>query len=34
MMQFMGIQLLGLILIIVFPQIALWLPGYLYGGGN
>jgi len=30
MMQFMGIQLLGLILIITFPQIALWLPGYLY----
>jgi len=29
MMQFMVIQLLGLILIIVFPQIALWLPGYL-----
>jgi len=32
MMQFMVIQLLGLILIIVFPQIALWLPNYLYGG--
>ncbi len=30
MMQFMVIQLLGLILIITFPQIALWLPGYLY----
>ena len=26
MMQFMGLQLLGLVLIIVFPQIALWLP--------
>jgi len=26
----MGIQLLGLILIIMFPAIALWLPGYLY----
>ena len=29
MMQFMVIQLLGLILIIVFPQIALWLPTYI-----
>lgn len=29
MMQFMVIQLLGLILIITFPQIALWLPEYL-----
>ncbi|MBX2883417.1 MAG: TRAP transporter large permease subunit [Granulosicoccus sp.] len=28
MMQFMVIQLIGLILIIVFPQIALWLPAY------
>lgn len=28
MMQFMVIQLMGLILIIVFPMIALWLPGY------
>ena len=31
MMQFMGIQLLGLILIFVFPQIALWLPQAIYG---
>ena len=31
MMQFMGIQLIGLILIFVFPQIALWLPNYIYG---
>ena len=30
MMQFMGIQLFGLILIITFPQIVLWLPEYLY----
>ena len=30
MMQFMVIQLLGLILILLFPQIALWLPEYLY----
>ncbi len=31
MMQFMVIQLIGLILIFVFPQIALWLPSYIYG---
>jgi TRAP-type mannitol/chloroaromatic compound transport system permease large subunit/TRAP-type mannitol/chloroaromatic compound transport system permease small subunit len=31
MMQFMLIQLLGLILIFCFPQIALWLPEYIYG---
>jgi len=31
MMQFMVIQVIGLILIIIFPQIALWLPTYLYG---
>jgi len=31
MLQFMGLQLLGLVLIIVFPQIALWLPQYIYG---
>ncbi len=31
MMQFMGIQLLGLILLLLFPQIALWLPGVIYG---
>jgi TRAP-type mannitol/chloroaromatic compound transport system permease large subunit len=31
MMQFMVIQLFGLILIIVFPQIALWLPRVIYG---
>ena len=31
MMKFMVIQVIGLILIIVFPQIALWLPAYLYG---
>ncbi|MBT6100276.1 MAG: TRAP transporter large permease subunit, partial [Oceanospirillaceae bacterium] len=28
MMQFMVIQLIGLLLIIYFPQIALWLPNY------
>ena len=31
MMQFMGLQLLGLVLIVLFPQIALWLPEYIYG---
>lgn len=31
MMQFMVIQLIGLVLIFVFPQIALWLPAYIYG---
>ncbi len=30
MMQFMVLQLLGLVLVIVFPQLALWLPGVLY----
>ena len=31
MMQFMVIQLIGLTLIFLFPQIALWLPNYIYG---
>ena len=31
MMQFMVIQLFGLALIMLFPQIVLWLPGYMYG---
>jgi tripartite ATP-independent transporter DctM subunit len=31
MMQFMVLQLLGLILILVFPEIALWLPRKIYG---
>lgn len=31
MMQFMVIQLIGLILIFIFPQIVLWLPNYMYG---
>lgn len=29
MLQFMGVQIIGLILIILFPQIALWLPKVL-----
>lgn len=32
MMQFMCIQLIGLILIFTFPKIALWLPKYMAGG--
>ena len=31
MMQFMVIQVIGLILIFIFPQIALWLPTMIYG---
>lgn len=31
MLQFMGLQLAVLVLIIAFPQIALWLPTYIYG---
>jgi TRAP-type mannitol/chloroaromatic compound transport system permease large subunit len=31
MTQFMGLQLLGLVLIILFPEIALWLPRLIYG---
>ncbi len=31
MLQFMVLQLFVLVLIIAFPQIALWLPEYLYG---
>ena len=31
MMQFMVIQVIGLVLIFVFPQIALWLSTLIYG---
>jgi tripartite ATP-independent transporter DctM subunit len=31
MLQFMALQVLGLILIILFPAIALWLPQLIYG---
>ena len=31
MMQFLVIQLIGLILVFVFPEISLWLPEYIYG---
>jgi TRAP-type mannitol/chloroaromatic compound transport system permease large subunit len=30
-LQFMGLQLLGPVPIIVFPEIALWLPECIYG---
>ncbi|MCV6592450.1 MAG: TRAP transporter large permease subunit [Silicimonas sp.] len=33
MMQFMGIQLLGLAIVFLFPGLVTWLPTYLYGGG-
>jgi TRAP-type mannitol/chloroaromatic compound transport system permease large subunit len=31
MIQFMVLQLLGLALIMIFPEIALWLPRLMYG---
>jgi TRAP-type mannitol/chloroaromatic compound transport system permease large subunit len=31
MMQFMVLQIVGLLLILIFPQIALWLPDLLRG---
>ena len=31
MLPFMGLQLFGLVLIIMFPAIALWLPRLIYG---
>lgn len=31
MMQFMTVQVFGLVLVFAFPWLALWLPGYLYG---
>jgi tripartite ATP-independent transporter DctM subunit len=31
MMQFMVIQIIGLLLVIIFPELALWLPTYLGG---
>ena len=30
MMQFMVLQIIGLALVIIFPQIVLWLPSVLY----
>jgi TRAP-type mannitol/chloroaromatic compound transport system permease large subunit len=31
MMPFMGIQIIALILLYIFPQIGLWLPSVVYG---
>jgi hypothetical protein len=31
MMQFMTVQIFGLVLVFMFPWLVLWLPGYLYG---
>jgi TRAP-type mannitol/chloroaromatic compound transport system permease large subunit len=31
MMQFMVLQIVGLLLILFFPQLALWLPALLRG---
>lgn len=31
MIQFMGIQLFGLMMIMIFPQLVLWLPSVMYG---
>tara|TARA_Y100000590_G_scaffold7434_1_gene9482 strand:- start:530 stop:1864 length:1335 start_codon:yes stop_codon:yes gene_type:complete len=31
MLQFMGLQVIGLILIIIFPELVMWLPQYIYG---
>jgi TRAP-type mannitol/chloroaromatic compound transport system permease large subunit len=31
MMPFMGIQLIALVLLYIFPQIGLWLPSVVYG---
>ena len=33
-LPFIGLQLLGLGLCIVFPQIILWLPSLVYSGTN
>ena len=33
MMQFMVIQVIGLLLVLAFPFIALWLPTVLFRGG-
>jgi TRAP-type mannitol/chloroaromatic compound transport system permease large subunit len=31
MFDFLAIQVIGLILVMLFPQIALWFPGWLFG---
>ena len=30
-LPFVSVMVLALVLIMLFPQIALWLPGYVYG---
>ena len=34
MLQFMGLQVIGLLLVFLFPGIATWLPRLLYGSGG
>jgi tripartite ATP-independent transporter DctM subunit len=34
MFEFMVLQVIGLALIFLFPQLVFWLPGLLYGGGG
>jgi TRAP-type mannitol/chloroaromatic compound transport system permease large subunit len=31
MMQFMGLQVVGLIIVVLFPAVALWLPEVIQG---
>jgi hypothetical protein len=31
MLEFMGLQLIGQLLVMLFPGIALWFPHWLYG---
>jgi len=32
MLEFMALQVVGLALVFLFPDLALWLPRLLYGG--
>jgi TRAP-type C4-dicarboxylate transport system permease large subunit len=32
MMQFMVLQCIGLLIVLFYPEIALWLPRVLFGG--
>ena len=34
MLEFMGLQVIGLLLVLLFPALALWLPRVLYGTGG
>jgi TRAP-type mannitol/chloroaromatic compound transport system permease large subunit len=31
MAEFMGLQVIGLLLLMMFPSLALWFPRWLYG---